>query len=54
MKLKLSPKNPRIVLDENNNEVFIFTGTHLEDLRLLLVRINKVEEQHYSKSTVAI
>lgn len=44
MKLKLSPKNPRILLDEYGNELFTFTGTHVEDLRQVLARVNDFEK----------
>ena len=40
MKLKLDPKNPRRVLDEDGNEIFIFTGFYLDDLRRILRRMN--------------
>ena len=44
MKLKLDPKNPRRVLDEMDNEIFIFTGLHLDDLRQIIMRFNGGEE----------
>lgn len=40
MKLKLDPKNPRRVLDEMGNEIFIFTGFHLDDLRRIIAKFN--------------
>lgn len=40
MKLKLDPKNPRRVLDEMGNEVFIFTGFYLDDLWKIIESIN--------------
>lgn len=47
MKLKLDPKNPRRVLDEMNNEIFIFTGLHLDDLREILVKMNREISKTY-------
>lgn len=40
MKLKLDPKNWRRVLDEWGDEVFLFTGRHIDDLRKIIMRFN--------------
>jgi len=49
MKLKLDPQNPRRVLDEMSNEVFIFTGDHLDDLREILKTINNLDSKKYAE-----
>jgi hypothetical protein len=43
MKLKLDARNPRIVTDEDGNELFTFRGLHLEDLREIVARVNHAE-----------
>jgi hypothetical protein len=45
MKLKLNAKNPRIVEDENGDQVFIFTGLYLKDLQHILTAINSREPE---------
>ena len=56
MKLTPSPKNPRILLDEEGNEVFIFTGLHLDDLREFLAKFNQyhTSTKGFSKRKVEI
>jgi len=45
MKLKLSSKNPRIVIDEDTGEeLFYYTGFYLKDLQLIINKINGKEE----------
>ena len=51
MKLKLGKKTESgfQVVDEMGNEIFIFTGLHLDDLRQFLNKINN-EGGSYSRS----
>jgi hypothetical protein len=48
MKLQHS-KNIRIITDENGNELFTFTGTHLEDLREIMRKVN-----NYNKDCIGL
>ena len=48
MILKLDPKNPRRVLDEMGNELFVFVGIHIDDLREILKRVNKLDSKKYA------
>lgn len=43
MTLKTDAKNPRLVRDEMGNELFIFTGVHLDDLREILSKVNDIQ-----------
>lgn len=44
MRLKPDTKNPRIVRDEMGNEMFVFSGLHLDDLREILSLVNGYED----------
>jgi len=39
MEIKLSPKNPRIAVDEMGNELLEFKGLHLSDWRRILAEL---------------
>lgn len=40
MKLRINAKNWRIVEDEMGNEIFMFTGLHIDELRRIIMRFN--------------
>jgi hypothetical protein len=56
MKLKLSAKNPRVILDEQGNELLTFTGLHLEDLREIIAIVNSSHRgyEFFDKRSVEI
>lgn len=49
MRLKLDAKNPRIVRDQDGEEIFTFTGLHLDDLREILSKVNDYQDWIDSK-----